>query len=222
MKCTLMLTALCLAGCFGFAGDCSAQYNIDLDALRRDQQAMMDRMNQQIQETQRYQEQLQAQTIQSYRQETGDYSTPDAQVFNYLQQQYYAQNPAAYQQKLAEDQYVAREMQRINNQMHADNMAGFRARSQIISDTANEINAMSMNGHYNRMNSMDRMHTQNINAIYEQSRYLDPTTGQTVDLSFHPNQWQSTNGQYYYTDGWGRQFLYQPNQGYQQLDEYDR
>ncbi len=139
MKRLLVFTVACLTTWMGSTGESSAQL-MDLSAdLQRKQEQTMNALNQQMEQTRQMEAQLQARIIRGYREQTGDYQTPDGEVWNRMLNAYYAQNPAAYQQKIAEDQYVASELRRIQGQIHADNLAGFRARSQIIANTANEI-----------------------------------------------------------------------------------
>lgn len=91
---------------------CHAQDGIDLDGLRRQQAAFMEMHQQQGRIIAAAQQNLHRKIVSDYRRQAGDYSTPDSVIINRLESQYFAQNPQAYHQKLAEDQYYAREYQK--------------------------------------------------------------------------------------------------------------
>ncbi|ODT58645.1 hypothetical protein ABS71_18735 [bacterium SCN 62-11] len=71
------------------------------------------------------------------------------------------------------------------------------ARHQMRQD----LNDAQVSGFQQRMDSMDRMHHDNINSIREMSDYLDPQTGQMHNLSSHYEQvWNDGKGHFVATD----------------------
>lgn len=174
-----------------------------MEETRRQQQIGLEQMNAQIQETGRQEQQSRLAAIENYRNQTGDWQNSDAAIFQHLQQQYFAQNPGAWEAKQAEDRELAAGYQRINSQRAHDNLVNAQARSAAITDANHYINQLSTDGYNRRMASADSNVHGFINAMTERSDYYDPQTGQTANLSFHHNQIQSAGGLRYYTDNNG-------------------
>jgi hypothetical protein len=185
------------------------------------QLAIKQQYQKQMQELEQIAQQKNAQIIQSYRQRTGDRQSPDHVVLERAWQEYYAANPQAWQQKLAEDAQIAQNYQRIAQQRAQDNQTHFNNMNAIHTDKVNFINNVSMNSFNNRMRSMDVQTHQFNNMIHERSDYINPTTGQVNNLSYHPNQIQTHQGQQFFTDQHGQQFQVQPNGWGQPLNDWN-
>jgi hypothetical protein len=185
------------------------------------QQQLQQQQQQLTQQLEQIQQQNQAKIIQSYRQRTGDHQSPDHVALERAWQQYYAENPQAWQQKMADDANIAQGYQRIAQQRAQDNQNHFNKMNAIHNDKVNFINNVSMNGFNNRMQSMDVQTHQFNNMIHERSDYFNPSTGQVSNLSYHPNQIQTHQGQHFYTDSHGQQFQVQPNGWGQRLNDWN-
>jgi hypothetical protein len=199
--------------------EASAQWSGDpmdqIAQIQREQAAAMDRINAENQQLEQMQLQHQRQMIHDRRQMTGDWETPDQIVYQQMWNEYYQQNPGAYQAHLAEQQMLAQGYQQIHQQRMNDIAFHGQARSAAIADAANYCNDLSMQGFQSRMDSMDRIQHDNINGIYERSDWINPQTGAVTSLSFHPNQIQQVGNDTWYTDNHGDQYLVNPgNQGY--------
>ncbi|MBL8892100.1 MAG: hypothetical protein JNL67_19145 [Planctomycetaceae bacterium] len=185
------------------------------------QQDLQRRYQQTTQQLEQMEQQNRARIIQGYRQQTGDYQTPDQVVVERCMQQYYAQNPQAWQQKMADDARIAQGYQKIAQQRAQDNQTYFNNMNAIHNDKVNYISNLSMTGFNNRMHSMDVQSHNFNNMIHERSDYYNPHTGQVSNLSYHPNQIQTHQGQHFYTDHHGQQFQLQPNGWGQRLNDWN-
>ncbi len=166
---------------------------------------MMEKQNQQLRAIAQAQQELRQKIVRVYRNRTGDYTTSDAVAYQRLEQQYYAQNPQAFQQKLAENQYYAREYQKLYEKSVRDTQYNMQARHAARMDAIQSIGAMNTATFNRRMGSMEGKTAAFSNVIYERGDYYNRATGQTHNLSFHHNQVQSSGGRRFYTDNHGRQ-----------------
>lgn len=209
-----LLTVCFFTGLLVAGREASAQWSdpmAQIAQIRSDLAADMDRINAQNQQLEQMQLQHQQQMIHDRRQQTGDWQTPDHIVYQQMWNEYFQQNPAAYQAHLAEQQMLAEGYRQIQQRASDDFIANSRARSAAITDASNYCNNLSMQGFNNRMNSMDGMQHDNINGIYERGDWVHPQTGAVTSLSFHPNQIQQVGGDTWLTDSNGDQYLL--NQG---------
>jgi hypothetical protein len=197
------------------------QHALQTQQWEQYQQQLMQQYQQQTQQFEQYERQNRAQVIQNYRQRTGDYQSPDHVAVERAMQQYYAANPQAWEQKMADDANIAQGYQRIAQQRAQDNQTHFNNMNAIHNDKVNFINNVSMDGFNNRMRSMDVQTHQFNNMIHERSDYINPSTGQVNNLSYHPNQIQTHQGQHFYTDPHGQQFQVQPNGWGQRLNDWN-
>jgi hypothetical protein len=86
-------------------------------------------------------------------------------------------------------------------QMAADNLRGAQQRSQIIAQTAQDINDIQMGTWQNTSRTMDRTQRERIEAIRGVETYNDPHYGGTVQLSNHfEHAWQLRDGTYVLTN----------------------
>ncbi len=185
------------------------------------QQQLRQQHQQLSQQLEQYERQNQAQIIQGYRQRTGDHQSPDHVALERAWQQFYAENPQAWQQKLADDANIARGYQRIAQQRAQDNQTHFNNMNAIHNDKVNFINNLNTQSFNNRMHSMDVQTHNFTNMIHERSDYINPATGQVSNLSYHPNQIQTHQGQQFFTDHTGQQFQVQPNGWGQRLNDWN-
>ncbi len=133
--------------------------------------------------------------IQAYRQQTGDWSTPDQQVFNYLVAESQRQNPGFYADLQQREQAFQQQQQAYVANSHAvlDGMYnGYMARSQT-----------QYQGHqqYVREGIWERsLYTNGNGNVYEMPYYQPGNIYQSPDGSTFM---QNANGQYYQYDNYG-------------------
>lgn len=204
-----------------FYNQFTQQYEIQNQQWEQFHQDLQRRSQQLDQQLEQMGQQNRAQIVQEYRQKSGDYQTPDHVVVERCMQQYYAQNPQAWQQKMADDARIAQGYQNIAQQRARDNQTYFNNLNAIHNDKVNYINNLNMTGFNNRKHSMDVQSHNFNNMIHERSDYYNPHTGQVSNLSYHPNQIQTHQGQHFYTDQHGQQFQLQPNGFGQMLNDWN-
>ena len=197
------------------------QYEIHSQQWDQQYQALVNQSQQQYQQLEQRARHTQQEVIQKYRQRTGDYQSPDPVALERAMQEYYARNPQAWQQKQAEDSQMAQSYQRIAQQRARDNQAHFNNMNAIHQDKQNFINDLNVNSFNRRMHSMDVQTHQFNNLIHERADYVNPNTGQVSNLSFHSNQFQTYQGQLFYTNPAGLPFQIDPNGWGQMLDDWN-
>jgi hypothetical protein len=80
-------------------------------------------------------------------------------------------------------------------------LKGIRDRSRIISQSANEIADMQMQGWQNRQRSEDRVFDSITQSIRGVETYRNPATGETIDLSNeYGHAWVNNRGEYLLSD----------------------
>lgn len=137
------------------------------------------------------------QAVQLYRQETGDYSTSDQAVFDYLVAESRRQNPAWYADLKQRE-------------------ANFQQQQAAYSQNINSIMDNRFNSYMQRSNDQHRAHQNYVrNVIWERELYQG-SNGSVYELPYYSGNnvyqasdgstfWQNQSGQYYQYDnsGWG-------------------
>ena len=129
--------------------------------------------------------------VNAYRQETGDWSTPDQQVFNYLVAESRRQNPGWYADLQQREQ-------------------AFQQQQQAYVANRNAQMDASFNGYMDRSNSQYQSHQRYIReGIYERSLYTDGY-GNTYEMPYYSpgNVYQANDGSTFIQDNSGQYYQY--------------
>lgn len=171
---------------------------------------IMAELNQRQRNLERNMMNLNRKIVSDYRRKTNDYTTPDQIVLQRSMQAARRQNPAAFQ---ALDRQHQTRMNNLNNQFQAG-QAAHRMRQQA-SDA-------SMNAYWQRSAASDRMQRRTVNNIWEQSDYINPSSGQITTLGWNNvNQFHTNGSSDFYTDQNHRQYQHDGAGTWQMLDEID-
>jgi hypothetical protein len=144
-----------------------------------------------------------AQAVQAYRQETGDWTTPDQQVFDWLVYQSRQANPGFYADL-------------------ANRERAFYAQQQNYAANRNAIMDGMHQSYLNQSDSQHRSHQNFVQGvIWERSNYTDGTN--VYDLPYYQpgNVYQGQNGSMIYQDYSGQYNQYDAGGGYTEMNEID-
>lgn len=226
----IALTALTLT-IVALIGNAQAQYGwgdpmADMDALIQQQQqwgAQLDQYNQQMDawvqgqmlQAQQQSDQAYAQLVRFfidyYRQNTGDYATPDQQAAALGDRLWCQHNPTQCQQNLEH----AQAMGRVSANGHAQNMANTQSwgdTARQAARTSSEILDMSHQGYQNRQADQGQGQTNYVQgAVYGESTFVNPNGGAGYTLPVYPDPTLS----YRTPEGYPLAFDYSTNTWYQ-------
>jgi hypothetical protein len=186
---TLICLACGLSACCGQSANAQYAYDPGIDVFNG-----LQSRNQQLQQQM---DQTWQQYTNQYRQQTGDWSTPDPVLQQQVMNQYYAQNPQALQQQMNQQQQIRRR----------------------IFGNWNDSLAMRAGSWRQYNESSDRHQRQMQNYIRSQADYVNPETGQAWNLPYgEPGYYRSPCSDFYQNPA-GQYYHYGPGGYWQELDE---
>jgi hypothetical protein len=211
LKTASLLSLFFLLGIVAQAQYADDPYGSMMQTLEMQMQNTDAQLNQMMLDSQTRTQEAQQNLITWYRQQTGDYTTPDAQALDYAMALYCQQNPVECNQTM--QQALATGQQTINNsqQNMANQQAAFEAGQQSHAELTATYDANNQ-AWQQTQNAGDYSQQQYIQTnIYEEATYTNPTTGSSYSLPYYPSQ----NTSYQTPQGQPLTFDYATNTWYQ-------